>query len=269
MLPNRKEQSYLIEPSQRTIPLRGTFVRHGITGEDGAAFQRHPADESMECYAFGRLEETRTELLEEHLLICEGCRIRLDTTEQYIQAMARGSLLLRQQSAPGLLGGVNEWLASLPVTCDSRHRTRPPLESREWRRPQVLPPPTLKTILLAEDEQHVRTFVLTVLQESGYHVITGVDGQDALEKSRQFKETIDLLLSDVNMPHMTGTELATQMQIERAVLPVLLMSGMGDELLPLNEGWQFLPKPFEPDMLRKKVQHLLQDGNHRAASAAG
>ena len=126
-----------------------------------------------------------------------------------------------------------------------------------------------RTILLAEDGHLVRNLVLTVLQESGYNVVTGFDGQDALEKSRQFKETIDLLLSDVNMPHMTGTELATQMQIERAVLPVLLMSGMGDELLPLNEGWQFLPKPFEPDMLRKKVQHLLQDGNHRAASAAG
>jgi anti-sigma factor ChrR (cupin superfamily) len=81
-------------------------------------FERHLDDESLERYAFGRLEETRTELLEEHLLICEGCRTRLDTTEQYIKAMARGSLLLRQQSTPSLLSRVNEWLASfrLPAT---------------------------------------------------------------------------------------------------------------------------------------------------------
>ena len=122
-----------------------------------------------------------------------------------------------------------------------------------------------KTILLAEDEQVVRTLVLTVLQQSGYHVITGVDGKDALEKSRLFKGTIDLLLSDVNMPHMTGIELATQMQIERPLIPVLLMSGMAARLSPLNEGWQVLLKPFMCDMLRRTIQHLLQDGNHCAA----
>ena len=64
---------------------------------------------------------------------------------------------------------------------------------------------TGKTIFLAEDEPSVRNLALAVLQRSGYHVIAAVDGQDdALEKSRQFKGTIDLLLSDVSMPHMSG-----------------------------------------------------------------
>jgi CheY-like chemotaxis protein len=124
-----------------------------------------------------------------------------------------------------------------------------------------------KTILLAEDEQPVRTFVLAMLQESGYDVITGVDGQDALEKSRQFQGTIHLLLSDVQMPNMTGIELATQIQIDRPDIRVLLMSGMAAGMLLLNEGWQFLPKPFMFSLLKDTLHHLLlgqpQDGKQR------
>jgi two-component system, cell cycle sensor histidine kinase and response regulator CckA len=114
-----------------------------------------------------------------------------------------------------------------------------------------------KTILLAEDEEDVRTLVLNILKNSGYHVVMGVNGQNALDKSRQFKGTIDLLLSDVQMPQMTGTELAKQIEIERPGIQILLMSGMGEGLL-LNEGWQFLPKPFICNLLKEKIQHLFQ-----------
>jgi len=115
-----------------------------------------------------------------------------------------------------------------------------------------------KTVLLAEDEQPVRTFVLAMLQDNGYNVIVAVDGQDALEKSRHFQGTIHLLLSDVQMPNMTGIELATQLQIDRPDIRVLLMSGMAAGMLLLNEGWQFLPKPFMFNLLRERLQHLLQ-----------
>lgn len=128
-----------------------------------------------------------------------------------------------------------------------------------------------KTILLAEDEQPVRTFVLAMLQKDGYEVIIAVDGQDALAKSRQHKGTIHLLLSDVQMPNMTGVELATQMQLDRPGIRVLLMSGMPAGLVLLNEGWAFLPKPFMCDMLKIRIRHLLQDGQQvgdGASSAA-
>jgi hypothetical protein len=73
-------------------------------------FEQHLDEESLELYAFGRLAEERAELLEEHLLICEECRTRLDTTESYIKAMARGSLKLQQESVqPGLLSHVSGW----------------------------------------------------------------------------------------------------------------------------------------------------------------
>lgn len=117
--------------------------------------------------------------------------------------------------------------------------------------------PNGKTILLAEDEQQVRSFVLAMLQNNGYNVIVAVDGQEALEKSRQHKDTIHLLLSDVEMPNMTGIELATQVQIDRPEIRILLMSGMTSGMLLLNEGWQFLPKPFMASLLKERIQHLI------------
>jgi two-component system cell cycle sensor histidine kinase/response regulator CckA len=119
------------------------------------------------------------------------------------------------------------------------------------------PDGSTKTILLVEDEQQVRTFVLALLQKNGYNVIKAVDGLDALEKARNVQGTIHLLLSDTEMPRMTGVELATQMFRERPETRILLMSGLPSGLLILNEGWQFLPKPFMAEMLKVKVSHIL------------
>lgn len=130
----------------------------------------------------------------------------------------------------------------------------------------MAPTPNGKTILLAEDEQPVRTFVLAMLQKAGYNVIIAVDGQDGLEKSKQFKGTIHLLLSDVQMPKMTGIELATQLQIDRPETRILLMSGMASGMLLLNEGWQFLPKPFMSNLLKERIQHLLLEQATRLES---
>jgi len=123
-----------------------------------------------------------------------------------------------------------------------------------------------KTILLAEDERPARTFVLAMLQKAGYNVIVAVDGRDGLDKSRQFKDTINMLLSDVQMPNMTGIELATQLQIDRPDIRVLLMSGMPSGMLLLNDGWQFLPKPFMSDLLRERIRHLLLEQSPEAES---
>jgi len=117
-----------------------------------------------------------------------------------------------------------------------------------------------KTILVAEDELQVRTFVRSMLRDSGYQVLVAVDGLDALEVARKHTGPIHLLLSDVEMPRMTGVELATQLQNERPETQVLLMSGMTSGMLVLNEGWQFLPKPFMVHMLKVRVHHLLGDG---------
>jgi DNA-binding response OmpR family regulator len=119
------------------------------------------------------------------------------------------------------------------------------------------PTPNGKTILLAEDEQEIRSFVLAMLRHNGYHVIVAGDGHDALQKARAFDGTIHLLLSDVQMPNMTGIELATQLQIDRPAIRILLMSGLPAGLLLLNDGWQFLPKPFMTNLLKDRINHLL------------
>jgi hypothetical protein len=61
------------------------------------------------------------------------------------------------------------------------------------------------------------------------------------------------------MPMMTGIELATQLQLERPNTHVLLMSGVAAGMLPLNEGWQFLPRPFMSNMLKVRILDLLRD----------
>src|SRR5579863_6233027 len=116
-----------------------------------------------------------------------------------------------------------------------------------------------KTILFAEDDGALQKFVAALLTKTGYTLILANDGKDALQKAREFKGTIHLLLSDVEMPHMTGIELAIQLNQERPDTKILLISGLDTGMLVLNNGWQFLPKPFMGDMLRDKVRDFLSE----------
>jgi DNA-binding response OmpR family regulator len=129
-----------------------------------------------------------------------------------------------------------------------------------------------KTILLADDDGNLRKFVSTLLIELGYNLIVAADGKEALEKALAFGGKIDLLLSDVEMPAMTGIELAIQLNRARPETRILLISGLDSGMLVLNNGWQFLPKPFVADMLRDRIRDFLaeqppiEDHVHGAAS---
>ena len=116
-----------------------------------------------------------------------------------------------------------------------------------------------RTILLAEDDSTVREFIVELLTTGGFKVLTAEDGLDALEKAKNHSGKIDLLLSNLQMPRMTGIELATQISMERPETKVLLMSGLTSGLLLLGKGWQFLPKPFLPDMLKQKIELVLNE----------
>lgn len=83
-----------------------------------------------------------------------------------------------------------------------------------------------KSVLLGEDEHTVGAFVRAMLQNAGYSVTVAVDGQDGPATAREFKGAARLLLSDGEMHRITGTEFATQTQIERRGVHALLMSGM-------------------------------------------
>ncbi|MBW7932681.1 MAG: response regulator [Gemmatimonadaceae bacterium] len=107
-----------------------------------------------------------------------------------------------------------------------------------------------RTILLAEDEPGVRQLAARVLRNAGYRLIQAEDGTAALEASRAFEGVIDLLLSDVAMPGMSGFDLAATLLTERPNMRVLMMSGYPqratEETAVLLDDVPFLAKPFGP-----------------------
>jgi two-component system cell cycle sensor histidine kinase/response regulator CckA len=122
------------------------------------------------------------------------------------------------------------------------------------------------TILFADDDGQVQSFVAKLLKTQGYNVITATDGKDALQKARDFDGKIHLLLSDIEMPGMTGIELAIQLNRERPDTKILMISGLDSGLLVLNNGWQFLPKPFLSDMLRDRIRDFLSEDPDKSLS---
>src|SRR5579862_7114628 len=114
-----------------------------------------------------------------------------------------------------------------------------------------------KTILFAEIDGPLQVVVAALLHQCGYNVIVANGGKEALKKARKFDGVIHLLLSDVDMPGMTGIELAIQLNQERPDTKILLISGLPTGMLVLNNGWQFLPKPFMVDMLKDRIRDCL------------
>jgi CheY-like chemotaxis protein len=118
-----------------------------------------------------------------------------------------------------------------------------------------------ETVLVAEDEEGVRELLRKVLQGFGYTVLTARHGRDALMLAGERGEDIDLLVTDVVMPEMSGRELAETLQDRRPDLKVLFMSGYtDDEVLRRGVGGQdapFVRKPFSPEDLVRRVRALL------------
>ena len=117
--------------------------------------------------------------------------------------------------------------------------------------------PDQKTILVVDDQETILSSVSAFLNAGKYNVITANSGELALQKSKDYKGDIHLLLTDFQMPEMDGIQLATAMSIERPQLKVLMMSGFTGGMLVLNEGWHFLPKPFISSQLLALVVGLV------------
>jgi PAS domain S-box-containing protein len=125
-------------------------------------------------------------------------------------------------------------------------------------------PPSVRgseTILLVEDEEGVRELVAETLQSQGYRVIEAPHGGHALEICEQHQGRIDLMLTDVVMPQMSGRELAERVRPLRPDMKVMFVSGYTDISIVhhgiLEANAPFLPKPFTPDALARKVREVL------------
>lgn len=101
------------------------------------------------------------------------------------------------------------------------------------------------SVLIVDDEEPVRKFVERVLRDAGYETTTASDGPDAIEKAQQVP--LELLVTDVNMPQMTGDELARRLRQSEPDLKVLYLTGYSDRLFKEKATlWQdeaFLDKP--------------------------
>lgn len=119
-----------------------------------------------------------------------------------------------------------------------------------------------ETIMVVEDEPAVRELAVTALREQGYVVSEAGDGHEALRLLQQNgRPPVDLLLTDVVMPQMSGKELADELQRRYPTAKVLFMSGYTDDAIVhhgvLEPGIAFLQKPFTGNMLLRKVREVL------------
>ena len=116
------------------------------------------------------------------------------------------------------------------------------------------------TILVVEDEPSVRGLLSAVLRRAGYRLHEAASGPEALADLESIPH-LDLLITDVIMPEMSGLEVARRVLAARPGTPVMYMSGYADEVLQHEDvvpGACFVQKPFRPDVLMSKVRDILE-----------
>jgi DNA-binding NtrC family response regulator len=119
----------------------------------------------------------------------------------------------------------------------------------------------LETILVVDDNESVLAVVVAILKAQDFRVLSADSGPAALRLA-ETEPTIDLLLSDVDMPEMSGPYLGEQLKKTRPDLHVMLMSGGNKgNLLVLNYGWAYIQKPFVVVKLVQMVNEVLHTEN--------
>ncbi len=127
------------------------------------------------------------------------------------------------------------------------------------------------TILLVDDDPDIRSLTRTFLEHENYRVLSSGDADRANQIFRSAPK-VDLLITDLYMPHRSGLDLAHQLKALRQDLPVLMISGgllhatLQKQLQ--QQGWSFLPKPFALPQLLSAV-HLIFNTIHPTLSSLG
>jgi PAS domain S-box-containing protein len=131
-------------------------------------------------------------------------------------------------------------------------------------RADLEPPRGTETVLVVEDEAALREFAVECLQSKGYTVLQAPNGVAAVELCMRFEGPIHLLLTDVVMPELGGSELTARLAVQRPDMRVLYMSGYTDDAVILHgvltREMPFLEKPFTTASLARKVREVLDRG---------
>jgi len=123
---------------------------------------------------------------------------------------------------------------------------------------------------VVEDDEMVRTLVRETLEREGYKLLEAPGPLEARVVAEHFKGPIQLMITDVVMPKVSGRELAGQINAVRPDMKILYMSGYTDNAIIasgiLHKEVAFLQKPFTPAALTEKVREVLESGRTRGAS---
>jgi len=137
-----------------------------------------------------------------------------------------------------------------------------PWETEPWAHPERDSEPGSARILIVDDDPVVRLLLERLLTNAGYAVTTATHGAEALEAALRAERPVDLAITDIRMPHMDGWELGRRLSHHWPGLPILYLSGFTSELSRFSPARTpaagFLPKPFDPDELLRRVALLLQ-----------
>ncbi len=119
----------------------------------------------------------------------------------------------------------------------------------------------MRQILLAEDEDRTRRSIVTVLESAGFSVKEACNGHEAMDILLKSNGDIDILLTDIVMPIMTGIELIYTVRKDFSLLPIIAITAyrdkdLSDNLEKLNCS-RIIDKPFEPDILLESIEQVL------------
>jgi PAS domain S-box-containing protein len=126
------------------------------------------------------------------------------------------------------------------------------------------PKPGRETLLIADDEESIRSLGRAILERYGYQVLLAADGKEAVEVYRREQARIDLVLLDLRMPRLSGHDAFQQMLQINPNVSVVVVSGYSDQYLTESDHHRirgFLAKPFVPDELARVVRTALDHSN--------
>jgi CheY-like chemotaxis protein len=130
---------------------------------------------------------------------------------------------------------------------------------------EIEPPGGTERILLAEDDEAVRSLVVSLLSEAGYELLVAGDGDEAIRIFRAHADEIQLVLADVIMPKKGGREVYAEVKALRPLVPILFTTGysfnaLDRERLPESSG-EIIRKPYAPNELLRRVRDALDGTN--------